>query len=351
MCLYPKLIKNRKYIPNKKNHGHPPIPTDDRLLYVSVGCQKCMECMKQKKRNWQVRLQEEIKNNINGQFVTLTFSNESINELKKNILINKIDSDYDNAIATLAVRRFLERWRKKYKVSVKHWLVTELGHQNTERIHLHGIIFLKNIEQKKEIQTLWNYGQIWIGQYVNEKTINYIVKYINKLDSDHKGYIPKILCSKGIGNNFLNRYDSKINVYQEDKTKEYYKTKQGNKLMLPIYYRNKIYTEDEREKLWLQKLDKEERYVCGEKVSIKKDDKSYINLREYYRNKNKRLGYGDDSKIWSNQEYQKQRDLFRALTEYNKIKINKIKEQEITKDNTFGTHKKLEDQFEKGGKT
>ena len=32
-----------------------------------------------------------------------------------------------------------------------------------------------------------------------KKTINYIVKYITKMDVDHKGYKGKILCSKGIG--------------------------------------------------------------------------------------------------------------------------------------------------------
>ena len=97
---------------------------------------------------------------------------------------------FENELATLAVRRFLERWRKKHKISVKHWLVTELGHEGTERIHLHGIIWHDNVLDIKEI---WKYGIVWIGDYVNEKTINYIIKYINKIDLDHKGYESKIL--------------------------------------------------------------------------------------------------------------------------------------------------------------
>ena len=108
--------------------------------------------------------------------------------LKKNIEIKNLNTIIENEIASLAVRRFLERWRKKYKKSVKHWLITELGHNGTERIHIHGIIFTDNVE---DIRDLWKYGYIWIGDYVNEKTINYIVKYCNKLDIDHKGYISK----------------------------------------------------------------------------------------------------------------------------------------------------------------
>ena len=83
MCLYPKLIKNRKYIANKKNGGIIPAVSDNRVLLVPVGCGKCMECSKQKSNNWKVRLNEEIKEHKNGQFITLTFSDE---ELKKLII-------------------------------------------------------------------------------------------------------------------------------------------------------------------------------------------------------------------------------------------------------------------------
>ena len=55
-------------------------------------------------------------------------------------------------------------------------------------------------------------------------------------------------------------------------------------MALPMYYRNKIYTEEEREKLWIVKLDKEERWVCGEKVSIKGNEyEEYNKLRDWYR--------------------------------------------------------------------
>lgn len=106
MCLYPKLIKNPKYKPNKKNGGRPPFCHDVRVMYVPIGCGQCMECMKKKAREWQIRLQEEIRHNKNGKFITLTFSNEELEKLKEN------ENETENDIATKAIRRFLERWRK-----------------------------------------------------------------------------------------------------------------------------------------------------------------------------------------------------------------------------------------------
>ena len=98
------------YRPNKKNNYNPPICKDDRVLYVPVGCGNCIECRNQKKREWQTRMNEEIKHDNTGQFITLTFSNEELEKLTEETGIKE-----SNAVATLAVRRFLERWRKKYK--------------------------------------------------------------------------------------------------------------------------------------------------------------------------------------------------------------------------------------------
>ena len=156
--------------------------------------------------------------------------------------------DIENEIATLACRRFLERWRKKHKTSVKHWLVTELGHEGTERIHMHGIIFTNKID---DVKNIWKYGIVHIGQWVNEQTVNYCVKYVSKIDKDHKGYVPKILCSKGLGSNYLKRYDSNINEFKGNKTNEYYVLKNGRKVNLPKYYRNKIYSDEQKEELWI----------------------------------------------------------------------------------------------------
>lgn len=327
MCLYPKLIRNKRYTPNKKNKGMIPECKDDRTIYVPIGCGKCVECMKQKKRNWQVRLLEEIKVDRQAIFVTLTFTNEAVEELKELILVKNLI--WENEVATLAVRRFLERIRKKYKKSCKHLLITELGHEGSERIHLHGIMW--NTYGVEELTELWKYGNVWIGDYVNEKTINYIVKYINKLDEQHKGYIPKILCSAGIGSSYIKRWDSKHNAFNGKNTKEFYKTSDGSKLSLPTYWRNKIYTEEERGELWINKLDEGIRYVMGEKVNVKCNEDEYFAVLEEAREKNKRLGYGDDTKEWKKESYIKQLNELKYKTNYQKNLKDEIERRSKTK--------------------
>lgn len=311
MCLYPKLIQNRKYIANKKNGGVIPAVYDKRVLAVPVGCGRCMECMKKKSREWQARMLEDIKHNRNGIMVTLTFSDQSINELKKEI-DNWQEEGYkesgyelDNAIAKLAVRRFNERWRKKHKKAIRHWLVTELGHQGTENIHLHGIVWTD--EHKSKIEKYWQYGYVYTGEWVNEQTVNYTIKYIHKLDEDHKEYKPKILTSAGIGGGYLKRTDYKSNKYKEEGTKEYFKTKSGHKIALPIYWRNKIYSEEEREKLWIEKLDKKTRYINGIQIDISEGEEIYYQVLEQERQKNIRLGYQTNQIDWNRKKYEEER--------------------------------------------
>lgn len=321
MCLYPKLIKNRKYTANKKNGGKIPAISDDRVLYVPIGCQNCIECRKQKARQWQTRLLEDIKKNTNARFITLTINTESIIKLTKEIK-NAVGYELDNAIATLATRRFLERYRKKHKKSIRHWLVTELGHNGTENVHIHGIIWTdKNLN---EIEQIWQYGYMWKGKeingkiinYVNERTIGYITKYVTKIDKKHTKYKSIILTSPGIGSNYTKNKigDWKKNKYNKQETNETYRTRTGHKISLPIYWRNKIYTEEEREQLWLNKLNKEIRYVLGSKIDISKNQKEYEKAIKHARKINTELGYGNDTKNYEQETYERERRIIMQKT-------------------------------------
>lgn len=335
MCLYPRVIKNRKYTATKKNKGIIPPITDERVKYVPIGCQECIECRKQKARGWQIRLLEDLKKHKNGKFITLTFSNESIKKIHETIKADEKENqqnyettgyEIDNEIATKAMRLFLERWRKKYKRSLRHWMVTEIGHAGTENIHMHGIVWT-NINLK-EVEKIWSYGYVWKGKeingeinnYVNARTVNYIVKYIHKVDEDHKHFKSKVLTSPGIGSNYTSSSlgDWNQNKFRGPKTIEYYRTSQGHKIAMPIYWRNKIYTETEREKLWLQRLDKNERWVCGERIDISNGEEEYYKLLNYYRINNQKLGYGTGEKDWERQQYERER---RAIMR--KKRINK----------------------------
>ena len=82
-CLYPKLIKNPKYLPNKKNGYKPPILIDKRLEYVPVQCNRCYECRKKRRREWMVRLSEELRGGEKPPlFVTLTIRDEELQRVQ-----------------------------------------------------------------------------------------------------------------------------------------------------------------------------------------------------------------------------------------------------------------------------
>ncbi len=303
MCLYSKLMINKKYIGTLSNGFNPPGLTDERVKYVPVKCGRCAECRKARGMEWKIRLAEEIKRNDGErwQFVTFTYSEKALNVLER-----KHKTKNANEIATKSVRYFLERWRKKYGKSVRHWFITEIGGRGTERLHLHGI--LKTDCTEEEIAERWQYGIVRVGgydkltgkyqNYVNERTINYIAKYITKVDTNRPDYIPKVLCSKGIGKGYELTTNASRNEFRGSETKDNYVLGNGQKVNLPIYYRNKLYTEEEREKLWISKLEKEERYIMGDRYPIKnlRDEEVFMRALKNAREKNIRMGYGTDER-------------------------------------------------------
>ena len=101
----------------------------------------------------------------------------------------------------------------------------------------------------KKVTDNWKYGITFTGYFVNEKTINYITKYMLKIDEKHPKFRGKVLCSAGIGSQYITRADAKNNKYKDENTNETYRCRNGAKINLPIYYRNKLYTEEERELL------------------------------------------------------------------------------------------------------
>lgn len=313
MCTRPIIIKNKKYQENKKNEGIIPKCEDERLKTLKVACGRCPECRKQAAREWQMRLTEEYLNLGYGQFVTLTISDKEGEKLSRELNTN--DSE---TIAKAAVKKFRERWRKKYKKSPRHFLITELGHskkylkggitaKGTQRLHLHGIIFepiekfgkVENYrkENKKagriseELTKLWKYGHTLLGYSdLNEKTINYVTKYITKIDLEHRGYYGKKLVSPGIGREYVNRPTiKKAHEYKDENTNEQYAGRGSIKGSIPMYWRQKIWSEKQREKLTIIKLNRKTVFVCGIEIEAT-NHKAIDDILKTRRAEERRLG-------------------------------------------------------------
>lgn len=335
MCLYPKKTINKKYTDTAKNGGNIPSPPvigyneqtgniyDKRVLTIEVPCGQCIECREQKAREWQVRLSEEIKVHKYNYFITLTFAPKELEEICKKTRLNEC-----NAVAGYAVRHMLERWRKDHKKSIKHWLITELGHEGTERIHMHGILFTDEVLEFGEVDNnnlrtwkYWKYGHIYVGEYVNQRTINYISKYITKIDTDHKGFVGQILASPGIGKNFLERIKGTTEYkYLRRQATDFYRLANGCKVKLPTYYKNHIYTEEQREEIWRDFMDKEKLSILSTSYSTKLLDKNTLdNIKDNAKEISKTTGYGDDSGEWKKKDYNVTRRMLQQVERQKRI--------------------------------
>ena len=136
------------------------------------------------------------KKNPNALFITLTFNEENYQKLSWELFKKSKDNlNYteQNEMCKTAVRRWLEKIRKKTGKSIRHWLITEKG-EDYERIHLHGIVWCP-----RERINQWGYGYTYTGDYVNQATIAYVTKYMLKVCEKWPDFRGKVMCSAGIG--------------------------------------------------------------------------------------------------------------------------------------------------------
>lgn len=209
-------------------------------FYIDVPCGNCYHCLKSYKTQWNLRLQHEFKymtpeQRANSYFITLTFSNSYLpHERPTKDLVSPL------------IRKFLERVRKKYKCSPRHWFVSEYG-DNTERYHLHGILFDSPFPIY-QLQKLWKYGYVSHTR-LNPKRITYVTTYVNKLlkgllqDPTKKQHV---FCSPGIGKKFT---EQPINIAYShmDDTPVPFIYYNNRPFAMPRYYRGKFFSDDERE--------------------------------------------------------------------------------------------------------
>lgn len=263
MCLDKRVRRNPKYVPTKANNYSPPDLPDTRLAWLWYDCGRCAECLRKRAMSWRTRLHKEYygtKDNFH--FLTLTFSDESIAQLKADYidLFPELDRPDDNDIARFAVRRFLERYRKRYRVSLRHFFVTELGGLNG-RIHLHGLVIGAKCRSRFDTRKLdldvfnsiWQYGHLWVG-WCTDKSISYIVKYITKPDPSHPDFRPIILTSPGMGKCYVTN-ETIAWHHSVPGGIHYLYTSTGHKVALPRYLSQKIFSEEESLERQLQLLD------------------------------------------------------------------------------------------------
>lgn len=227
MCLTPINLKKEKVIQKLKDTYH----------MQQVPCGRCLECLKLRVNSWYVRLLNEKNNSENALFITLTYDDDNL-PFSDNGLMSL---DYTHT------QLFWKRVRKNHPkghTPIRYFLVGEYG-SKTHRPHYHAIVFNANPEI---IEKQWIYGSVHIGK-VQEGSIHYTLKYAlkratkwKKSESDDR-FLEKALMSRGLGLNFLS--ENMVQYYQEDVSRPV-TLLGGQKLPLPRYYRDKIFTDAQK---------------------------------------------------------------------------------------------------------
>ncbi len=215
MCLTPIRLKNPTY---RGRIGE--------FLYNTLPCGHCAECLSTRIEDWIIRLKEELRVSQYSLFLTLTYNDD-----------NLPDGNLPSKKDVQLFHRYLRRKGLKFK----YFIVSENGEQYN-RIHYHGIYFFTAyIEDLYSILvSTWNKGYIFMGD-ANGKTIRYVTKYILKDFGGTKDNF--YLMSKNLGLNYVERM---LNWHRSDLLNRCYYPDGKFKKHMPRYYRNKIYTENEK---------------------------------------------------------------------------------------------------------
>lgn len=236
---------------------------------MPVPCGKCPKCKLRRANAWAFRLSQEAKRHVNSVFLTLTYAPEHVPRTKNGFAtLNKRD-----------IQLFMKRLRKNTGCkTIKYYCAGEYGGQ-TKRPHYHLIIYdALTYDEKglRHIDKSWTLGHCHVGE-LNERTIAYTLKYISK-----PSQIPMFqkddrvkefsMMSRGIGLNYLT--PQTVQWHQANKF-SFVVLNGGHKQCLPRYYRDRIFTEQER-------LDISAKTVQRHVTSFDKMVRDAGGIQEYY---------------------------------------------------------------------
>lgn len=222
-------------------------PVLDR--YVAFPCGKCIACRINKKREWTLRLQHETAFADSAYFITLTYDDEHL----------PLDENGLNCPNVRDIQLFLKRLRKHYKDSKIRYMINSEYGEEFKRIHYHGIIFnlpsdildgATIIKRKSGIsyhsqkfEDFWQCGNAEIADICPERIAYTCQYFVDKSILD--GYKPSISVMSrgyGIGKIASEKLSDKVRFYNLKSLKSH----TGNPVSIPRYYKNKIYTDEER---------------------------------------------------------------------------------------------------------
>lgn len=202
-----------------------------------VPCGKCNNCLSAKRTDWTFRLTQEMKQADSADFLTVTYSELTVPRNEETGLPEVRKRD---------VQLFMKRLRQENlqhsSTPLRFYMVAEYG-TKTQRPHYHYILFNLHVITQSRLDLIWGLGKIDVGT-VTTASIHYTTKYvINRHDDSSGREKPFSLMSRrpGIGHNYVNTHGQ----WHKSELKNYTQVN-GYINRLPHYYKNKIFTKNEK---------------------------------------------------------------------------------------------------------
>lgn len=228
-CFCPITVKNPKV------SGKP---------YIKVPCGKCEACVMNRASQWYSRLLMQFRYSDSATFVTLTYDDDHLPlRLDENGVpvadVSKEDIRHYHA----RLRRYLGPAKSR---KLKYFLISEYGPNPTNgflnRPHYHAIYFNLQSSDYDVLSFAWKNGFVSFGD-CTEGRIRYISGYVTEKLFQPVGVSPVFsFISNGIGSEYIKDYSDFHSGYFD----RFYLPLEGQKKVLPRYYKERLYSEVER---------------------------------------------------------------------------------------------------------
>ena len=210
---------------------------------IPFPCGKCPPCKKRRTSGWSFRLVKEEERSKSALFLTLTYDTEYV----------PITNNGYMTLNLKDLQKFFKRLRKLENEKIKYYAVGEYG-STKKRPHYHVILYNAN---PNNIARAWALNNKPIGTYhignVSDASIGYTLKYMSKnsqipMHKNDDRIKEFSVMSKGLGSNYIT--DNMINWHKADLEKRMYiPIKDAKKIAMPRYYKDKMYSEQEKAKI------------------------------------------------------------------------------------------------------
>jgi hypothetical protein len=165
-------------------------PYSDVNHSFQISCKQCTGCRQDNQHQWAIRCIHESSLWLNNIFVTLTYDNENVPNIK-----NDQGEIISNTLVKKDFQDFMKRLRKHKKATkhnpIRFFHCGEYGEKNTKRPHYHAILYNCNFSDREPVQgekglttsktleKIWGKGIVSIGD-VNFTTASYVAGYVQK---------------------------------------------------------------------------------------------------------------------------------------------------------------------------